>query len=86
MQLNKCTCQNLPSHDLWTRLLDAEGITYIEFKALHCEIDVFLVDYINISSRLQVSSILQKAETDRTDEENEMLFSCSELVKEVTRR
>lgn len=41
---------------------------------------------VSISNLLQVSSILQKAEVDRTDEEKEMLFSCSEVVKEVTRR
>ncbi|KAJ9596521.1 hypothetical protein L9F63_012463, partial [Diploptera punctata] len=34
----------------------------------------------------KVSSILQKSEIERTDEEKELLFGCSELVKEVTRR
>ncbi|KAJ4444281.1 hypothetical protein ANN_06073 [Periplaneta americana] len=38
------------------------------------------------ASYKKVSSILQKAESERTEEEKELLFSCSELVKEVTRR
>nr|CAD7410447.1 unnamed protein product [Timema poppensis] len=34
----------------------------------------------------KVSTILQKPEIERTDEEKEVLRSCSELVKEVNQR